>query len=155
MITTIIFLFVIGIIMIGLEIFLPGGILGIFGGLAMLAGCVLAFLEYGAGGGLLAVAAAVFMVAVSLAIEFVYLPRTKFGQRMFLKAAVTGASSQAVDLKSVEGRECESVTVLAPTGVVLLDGKKHEAFCPDGYTPSGTRLVVRGSDNFRLIVSKP
>lgn len=155
MITTIIFLFVIGIIMILLEIFLPGGILGILGGLAMIAGCVLAFRDYGAGGGLLAVAAAVAMVATGLVIEFVYLPRTKFGQRMFLKTAVTGSSSQAVDLKSVEGRECESVTVLAPTGVVLLDGKKYEAFCSDGYTPGGTRLVVRGSDNFRLIVSKP
>jgi membrane-bound serine protease (ClpP class) len=154
MISTITFLFVLGVVMILLEIFLPGGILGIMGGLAMVAGCVLAFREYGPGGGLVAVAAAVAMVALGLVLEFVYLPRTKFGQRMFLKSAVTGTTSKAVDLKTIEGRECESVTVLAPTGVVLLDGEKHEAFCRDGYTPSGTRLIVRGSDNFRLIVSK-
>lgn len=155
MITTIIFLFILGLVMILLEIFLPGGILGILGALLMIAGCVLAFRDYGPDGGLLAVASAIGLVATGLVIEFVYLPRTKFGQRMFLKSAVTGSTSQEIDLKTVEGHECEAVTVLSPTGIVLLDGKKHEAFCRDGYAPSGTRLVVRGSDNFRLIVSKP
>ncbi|MCX6348904.1 MAG: serine protease, partial [Candidatus Aureabacteria bacterium] len=45
--TWIIFLFVLGLIMICLEIFLPGAIIGTIGGLALLSSVVLAFKQQG------------------------------------------------------------------------------------------------------------
>lgn len=151
--TTILFLFVIGIVMVLLEIFLPGGILGVLGACAMIAGCVLAFRDYGVDGGVIAVVAGIVLFGAGLVLEFVILPRTRWGKRIFLSAAVSGKSNVAAGLDLV-GRECEAATVLAPSGVVLIDGRRLEAFCRDGYAEQGSRLIVRGSESFRLIVSK-
>jgi membrane-bound ClpP family serine protease len=43
--------------------------------------------------------------------------------------------------------------MLSPSGYVLIDGQRFEAFCQAGQIPAGSPLEVVGSDNFRLIVS--
>ncbi len=151
----ILFLFAIGIVMILLEVFLPGGVLGVLGAGAMVAGSVVAFREYGFGGGVLAVVAGAILVTGSIILEFIILPRTAWGRRLYLSASVTGAATRPAEGDAaLIGRECEAATVLAPSGLVLLDGRKREAFCRDGFAETGARLIVRGADNFRLIVSK-
>jgi len=152
--TTILVLFLVGIIMILLEVFLPGGVLGVLGAGAMIAGCVLAFRDYGFGGGMLAIVAGLFLFGGGLVLEFVILPKTRLGSRLFLSSAVSGTSGAAPASLELVGRECEAATVLAPSGVVLLDGRRFEAFCRDGYAEQGSRLIVRGSESFRLVVSK-
>jgi len=44
---TIIYLMIIGLLLIALEVFVPGMILGILGGLVLLGSCVTAYKEYG------------------------------------------------------------------------------------------------------------
>lgn len=150
----IISLFVLGSVLIFFEIFLPGGILGVAGGLAMMAGAVLAFMDYGTGGGIVAVFAGIGLLLASLIIEFKFLPKTKLGRRLFLSKADSGSSQPPIAQEDVVGRECSAETALAPTGVVLLDGKRYEAFSQGGFVEKGTTLTIKGMDNFRLIVTK-
>ena len=152
--STIIVLFALGSIMIFFEIFLPGGVLGVAGGLAMMAGSVLAFMEYGTGGGIVAIAAGLGLLVCSLIIKFKFLPKTKLGRRLFLSKTDSGGSQPPIASEDVIGRECRAETTLAPSGVVLLDGKRYEAFSRSGYVDRGTPLIIKGMDNFRLIVSK-
>ncbi len=152
--TTILFLFLIGIVMVLLEVFLPGGVLGLLGAAAMIAGCVLSFRDYGVGGGIVSIVAGLVLFGAGLVLEFKILPKTKVGKSMFLSAAVSGTSTNPAVGADLIGRECEAATVLAPSGVVLIDGRRLEAFCRDGYAELGSRLIIRGSESFRLIVSK-
>jgi membrane-bound ClpP family serine protease len=152
--STIITLFILGSVMLFFEIFLPGGILGVAGGLAMMAGSVLAFQEYGASGGTVAVVAGIVLLIFSLVIEFKFVPKTKLGRRLFLAKTDSGSSQPEIASEDVIGRECRAETILAPTGVVLLDGKRYEAFSRSGYVDRGAPLIIKGRDNFRLIVSK-
>ncbi|MGH8021236.1 MAG: NfeD family protein [Opitutaceae bacterium] len=152
--TTILFLFLIGVVMVLLEVFLPGGILGLLGAGAMIAGCVLSFRDYGVGGGIISIIAGFVLFGAGLVLEFKVLPKTRYGKRLFLSAAVSGTSSKPASGVDLIGRECEAATVLAPSGFVLIDGRRLEAFCRDGYAEQGSRLIVRGSESFRLIVSK-
>jgi membrane-bound ClpP family serine protease len=152
--TTITFLFLLGIFMLSLEIFLPGGVLGTLGALVLVAAVVLAFRDHGMTGGVIALCVSVVLGTGTVIAEFVILPKTRFGQRFFLSASVTGVATPPQDPKSLVGRTCEAATVLAPSGVVLLDGRKHEAFCRDGFAERGARLTICGTDNFRLVVSK-
>ena len=46
----IIVLFVVGFVLLAFEVIVPGAILGIIGGLAILGGVILAFMEYGSTG---------------------------------------------------------------------------------------------------------
>jgi membrane-bound ClpP family serine protease len=55
----------------------------------------------------------------------------------------------------VIGKPATAVTILAPSGYVLVEGRRFEAFCRSGHADRGDALSVIGVDNFRLIVTKP
>jgi len=150
--TLIAILFVVGVILLGFEVFIPGGILGVLAGLSLLAGSALAFAEYGVSGGLIALAVAVVMVGGVLFFEFKVLPQTPWGQRLFLKAEIDGVSTPPRE-RDFLGSEGVTVTAMGPSGLVEIDGKRHEAFSRSGYLEADVPVKVVGTDNFRLIVT--
>lgn len=153
--TPIILLFALGIVFIAVEVIVPGAILGSIGGLLMFGGCVMSFMEFGTVGGLIAVAVALTLTALALFIEFRILPNTKAGKRAFLTKEITGVSAAFGDeARELIGKPAEALTMLSPSGYVLIDGTRYEAFCQTGQVPAGAALRVTGADNFRLIVSQ-
>jgi membrane-bound serine protease (ClpP class) len=150
----IILLFAIGILLIAVEVIVPGGILGLMGALMMFGGCVKAFLDYGIAGGMIASTAALVMGGLAIFLEFRVLPKTKVGKRAFLTREITAVSAalgkEALDLV---GKSAEALTMLSPSGYVRVDGRRYEAFCQSGQVPAGSALEIIGADNFRLIVA--
>lgn len=146
-------LFAVGLVLLAFEAVLPGAILGIFGSLALLGGCVVAFLHYGASGGAIAVVSALVLAGLLLYVEFRVLPRTRLGRRLFLQSQI-GGENPAVAPATVVGQAAQAVTVLAPSGYVLVNGRKYEAYSNSGYIAAGTPLRVVALDNFRLIVTQ-
>ena len=153
--TLIILLFALGILLIGVEVIVPGGILGSIGAVMLFVGCWLAFREDGNGGGFVALAVAILLAALTIYLEFRILPKTKIGKRAFLSSEITGVSAAfGEEARELVGKSAEALTMLSPTGYIRIDGKRYEAFCQSGQIPAGTPLQVIGSDNFRLIVSQ-
>jgi membrane-bound ClpP family serine protease len=148
-------LFAVGIALLAVEVFLPGGIAGIFGGLSMLGGCVLAFQQFGVSGGSVATVVALGLLGLTIYIELVWLPKSKLGRAMVVESAVDGTSQMALPpAKEVVGQSAEALTTLAPSGYISLGGKRYEAFSRSGHVEKGAALRVVGVDNFRLIVTK-
>ncbi len=150
--TAIATLFVVGVLLLAFEVFLPGGILGIFAGLSMLAGTVLAFSDHGMGGGLFALGVAIILVGSVLYFEFAILPKTALGKRLFLKSAITGTSTPEWE-RDYTGEEGVTLTALAPSGYIEISGKRLEAFSRSGFLEAEQPVKVVGTDNFRLIVT--
>jgi membrane-bound ClpP family serine protease len=152
----VVILFILGIGLLVAEVCLPGAVAGILGALAMLAGCVVAFQQFGFSGGMTAVALAVVVLGLTLYLELVWLPKSRFGRAMVVTSTID-ATSQAplADAAQVVGKEAEAVTPLAPSGFVLIEGRRYEAFCRSGHAGIGVKLRVIGLDNFRLIVTQP
>ncbi len=152
--TTIVALFVAGLVLLGFEVVVPGAILGILAGVCFLAGVGVAFAEHGYAGGLLALSASLFAVGGLMYFEFRILPRTKIGRRMFLEKAVDGTSQPPVasQAAAVVGREAVAVTALGPTGLVQVDGRRYEARCDSGFAAEGARLKVVRVETFQLVV---
>lgn len=154
--TAIILFFALGLVLLFFEVVVPGAILGIIGGVFMLIGCGLAFSTYGLGGGAVAVGVAVILLGITFYLELYVLPRTRFGKKMFLEGAVQGASQpMPARADEVVGQLGETLTTLAPSGFVLVGGKRYEAASLSGMLPKGTPVKVVGLDTFRLTVSKP
>jgi membrane-bound ClpP family serine protease len=152
----VVILFILGIALLAAEVCLPGAVAGILGGLAMLAGCVVAFQQFGFSGGMTAAVLAVVVLGLTLYLELVWLPKSRFGRAMVVKSSVDGTSQAPLaDAGQVVGKEAEAVTPLAPSGFVLIEGRRYEAFCRSGHAGIGAKLRVIGLDNFRLIVTKP
>jgi membrane-bound serine protease (ClpP class) len=152
--TTIVTLFLVGLILLGFEVIVPGAILGIAAGLFLLAGVIVAYVEHGPQGGLIALAVAVSAVGALLYFEFRILPRTRIGRRMFLDKAIDGASQPPIAsaADAVVGREALALTVLSPTGLVEVDGRRYEARCDSGFAEEGARLRVVRIETFQLVV---
>lgn len=152
--TLVVTLFVVGLIFLGFEVIVPGAIMGVAAGCFLLAGVVVAWLEHGADGGLLALGTAVLAVGALLYFEFRILPRTRIGRRMFLEKSVDGSSQPPVAERAADvvGREAVAVTALAPTGLVQVGGRRYEARCDSGFAAEGARLRVVRVETFQLVV---
>ncbi|HEY4299705.1 MAG TPA: NfeD family protein [Candidatus Didemnitutus sp.] len=150
----VIILFVLGVLLLAGEVFVPGVVLGVIGGAAMLFGCVVAFRQFGAGGGALATGIAVVCLGATLYAELVWLPRSRFGRRMVVQSASDGAAGPPTAPASIIGEMAEAETTLAPSGYVRVGDRRYEAYCEAGHAAKGSRLRVTGLDNFRLVVTK-
>lgn len=151
----ILLLFLIGVMLLAGEVFVPGGILGIIGGLCMAAGCVISFSQLGPMGGTVATVVALVLLGLTLYIELVWLPKTRFGKTLIVQSTVAATSQPPLaDGAQVLGKTAEAITPLVPSGYVLVEGRRYEAFSQSGHVAKGTSLRVAGLDNFRLIVTK-
>ncbi len=151
----ILLLFLLGVLLLAGEVFVPGAILGIIGGLCMAAGCVISFLRLGAGGGVLATTVALLLLGLTLYVELVWLPKTRFGKKLIVHSTVDSTSQPPLaEKENVMGRTAEALTPLVPSGFVLVEGKRYEAFSQSGHVAKGATLRVVGLDNFRLIVTQ-
>lgn len=147
-------LFMIGIVLLVFEVVVPGAVLGVLGGLAMLVGCVLSFTMFGPGWGMGASLAAIGLLGLTLYVELVLLPRSRLGRQMLVQSAVDATSQAPLAGADVIGRDCVALTPLGPSGYVELAGRRYEAFCRSGHAETGAALRIVGLDNFRLIVTK-
>lgn len=152
--TTVVLLFALGIVLLVLEVVVPGGVLGVLGTVSMLAGCLVAFHEFGVRGGSVATLAALVSLGLAVYVEFGLLPKTRVGKRLFLEQSVDAASQPLpADPKAAIGQIVETLTILAPSGYVLYDGHRCEARSQSGLIAKGMRVRVVAVDNFSLIVS--
>jgi membrane-bound ClpP family serine protease len=149
-------LFLLGVLLLAGEVFMPGAILGILGTAAMAAGCVISFLQLGPGGGAIATLVALGLLGLTIYLELFWLPKTRFGRKLIVQSTVHATSQPTLaDKDSVVGKTAEAVTPLVPSGYVVVEGRRYEAFSQSGHAAKGASLRVTGLDNFRLIVTKP
>jgi membrane-bound ClpP family serine protease len=154
--TLVILLFVFGVILLALEIVVPGAILGTIGGLMMFGGVVVAFTHLGSTGGAIATLVALLLLAITVYLELVWLPRSRLARHFSMETTIDSTSQPPLaKAADVVGRDALALSVLAPTGFVRLDGQRYEAFCQSGYAAAGATLKVVGLDTFRLIVTQP
>lgn len=153
--TLVITLFVAGVLLVAIEILVPGAILGIIGGLCLFGGVLAAFIQLGGVGGAAASGVALAIGLVTLYLEFVIFPKSRLAKQFSMTETVSGQSQPEVaDRAAVVGCEVLAVTTLAPTGYVELDGRRYEAACQSGLAEAGARLRVVEVDAFRLIVTQ-
>ena len=151
--TLIVTLFAVGLLLLAAEVFMPGAILGIIGAALLLAGCVLAFVRLGTLEGLVAIAITFAAGAALFYLQFSVLPKTRFGKRLFLEKSVEATATALGDeVQCLIGKVAQSITILAPSGYVLIDGKRYEAFSRSGHIPPGNFLKVVDVNHFQIIV---
>jgi membrane-bound serine protease (ClpP class) len=147
-------LFAVGVMLLAGEVFVPGAVLGIIGGLAMAVGCGVAFFQWGALGGAIATVTALGFLGITLYLELVWLPQSRLGRGMVVESTLDATSQPPLATADIVGKMAEAETPLVPTGYVRVEGRRYEAFCPAGHVAKGAMLLVASQDNFRLIVTK-
>lgn len=146
-------LLIIGLICLAAEIVVPGGILGIIGLLLLLAMSVTVWIQFGAQYGLLSLLGSMLLAGLLILLELYFLKRSPLGKRFFLtQRTETTAQGPLPEENEIVGQAGETMTVLAPGGLVVINGQRYEALSQSGMLARGTPVVVVGRDAFRIVV---
>lgn len=151
--TLIAVLFAVGLLLLALELVLPGAVAGVIGGVLMLAGVGLVYSDYGAMYGTLSLLGAALAVVTCVVVEIWWLPRSKFAGQLILKDTA-GVTPQPPASRDVIGKRGRTLTMLAPTGYVEIDGRTYEAMSVAGLLAKGETVVVESLDQFKLTVNR-
>lgn len=135
------------------EIFVPGGLLAVLGGIFLLAASVVAYTEWGLVWAITLFFGGLIMALVMFFLEIRLIANTRFGQQLSLQSTIATKLNPRED-DNLVGTEGVTLTILAPTGRVELGGKVYTASAEDGYLEKGVPVRVLRSETFKLIVAK-
>lgn len=146
-------LLVAGLMLTGAEIFVPGGILGTLGGLALAGAIAAGYAAFGTVGGSYAAGAIVVLVGVAIWLWVLIFPRTRLGRRMTVSEDLGNAKAVPDGLAALAGLEGEAVSELRPAGYALLDGRRVDVVTEGGMVARGTRVRVVAVESNRVVVA--
>jgi membrane-bound serine protease (ClpP class) len=149
MLLLIILLMAVGMVLLFLEVaIIPGfGAAGVSSILCLLAGVVLAWVQYGAawGVGSLVLAGGMAMGLITLA------PRTRAGKELVLSATLTTEPGGGQKARLL-GSSGVTLTPLRPSGAAELDGRRVDVVTDGVFVEAGKGLKVVSIEGARVVV---
>ncbi|MBP2626364.1 MAG: hypothetical protein H6Q68_1075 [Firmicutes bacterium] len=146
-------LFVGGIVLILVELYIPGfGFWGISG-----IGCILLSFFLTLGGNMVAVNILSISLALAIAVFLLilkFLPSSRLWGKMVLKESETSQAgfSSSRDYSSYLDREGFVVSLLRPAGMMTIDGEKIDVVSEGQYIEPGTKVKVVSVNGSRIVV---
>ncbi len=158
-------IFVIGVILLLLEIFvIPGfGIFGVLGIIAMIAGLFLGLLgdfsftdSNDISNALIQLASSFVMTGVLIYILSKFLPKTKMWNNLILNANISSTSGYTsnLDLSSMIGAVGVALTDLRPAGTAFINNKRIDVVTDGEYIRNGTQIVVNFIQGSKVVVEE-
>lgn len=142
-----------GLILILVEFYLPGGIIGILGGISIVSGIILFASETSS-----LIALLLFIVGTAVAVGFVIqfaiwrIKHTKPQYSIYSSADQEGYVASTYD-KSLVGKTGIVSTDLKPGGYIVVEGKQHPAISLSGYISKGEHVLIVGGQEQSLMVN--
>ncbi len=145
-------LLALGLVLVFIEFYLPGIILGTIGAILIFASMFL-FVQQSES----AVAIILYIIgclaAVALLIKYALwkIPRTKGMFSIYSDKDQQGYQASSYDVSAI-GKEGVVLSDLKPGGYILINGAQHQALSQAGYIEKGTKVAVIGGEGESLIV---
>ena len=150
----IIALFVSGILLLFAELLLPGGVIGLLGCVALLTGVAGVFYTYSLGTACLVTCAVVLFMLILFYAWFKYFPRTETGKRLLAATDANDWRSFDPEYRQLLNKSGLSHTVLRPSGLAIIDGKKYDVVTQGELLPPQTPIIVVNIEGNRIVVEK-
>jgi len=148
----IIALSLVGLLLIAVDFYLPGFVLGTCGIVLMIVVTVICGMNHSLNTtlALLCVEIVAGFGAAWLSIK--YFPQTKLGNQMILHKTLEGAQSSRNASVDLVGREGVAQTVLRPSGMAVIDGHRLDVAAESGMIAPGTPIKVVAVEGTRIVV---
>lgn len=153
MLTTIIALGVAGLLLLFLEMFLPGMIAGLVGGCLLIASVAMAYTDLGTEAGNVALLIASVCSAGLWWWWANHFQQTRVGRAMTLSVSNEGNSTMA-GLETYAGRTGEATTPLRPSGTITIEGKRLDAVTDGEFIEAGSSVRVVRAHGMGLLVRR-
>jgi len=142
---------ILGILLIGAEVFLPGGVLGVIGVLALIIAGLTGFAAFGPNGGFFSALGIVIFGGACIGIWIKYFPQTPMGQRLTLSKSGKDFKTTA-EPETLLGKEGIAISTLRPSGIAKFDGKRVDVIAEGDWIEEGQPICVIKVEGFRVLV---
>lgn len=148
-----ILLLIVGIILIVAEFFVPGGIAGIIGGVAILFSLLLAGANIVHMGYSILVALLIAVIGMVVLMKF-FGKKLHMLNKLVLKDATTTEEGYVSNVNRLEliGKKGVTLTPLRPAGVVLIDGERIDAVSDGSYIDVKQQVEIFKVEGSRIVV---
>jgi membrane-bound ClpP family serine protease len=142
-----------GLILIGIELFVPGAVLGVMGGLALIGAVITGFTAFPGFGGYIAFGILLLTVVV-LGLWIRVFPRTRIGQKMTVSQDLSSSRAGEDGLTMLAGKTGRAVSDLRPAGFATIDGRRVDVVTEGGMIPHDAAVRVVKVDGNRVVVMR-
>ena len=146
-----IFFLVAGIVLFCVEIFVPGGVLGVIAGFFLLAAMIVALVKFPVYGPHIAVGIIV-LVVVSMGLWLGLLPHTLMGRSMTLTRDGSDFHVADESLRDLQGQAGQAVSDLRPAGFALIAGRRVDVVTEGSMISKGAAVTVVQVEGNRVVV---
>ena len=152
---TIIALFILGFCLIFIEtVIIPGfGFAGILGAISLFSACYLTFTSLSPVFGALITLASLLMVFGL----FKILPKTALWQKTRLSLTQNkkmGYQAADPELEQLKGKSGKTLTILRPSGTVLIEGKHYDVVSDDEFIEKDMEIKVKNIQGNKITVTR-
>lgn len=145
-------LLLIGLFLLGAEIYLPGGVVGFIGVLALIGAVIAGFFAFGPQGGFFSAVAIIVLSGICIVLWIRFFPRTGMGKRLTLSKDGKPYRSAADEFKNLVGKEGTAQSSLRPSGIALVDGRRIDVVAAGDWISEGLRIRIVAVEGNRVIV---
>jgi membrane-bound serine protease (ClpP class) len=142
-----------GFVLIGMEIFIPGGILGIFGSVAWLFAAIVGWRNFSEPWNLFSALALLVFGILTFVVWIRYFPKSRLGKSLSLSSNSANYKSHAAAIVAV-GAEGEAVSTLRPSGIARFDGKRIDVVAAGEWIEAGSKIKVTSTSGGHVSVVK-
>ncbi|MFO7871373.1 MAG: NfeD family protein [Kiritimatiellia bacterium] len=145
-------LLVSGLVLVGAEIFVPGGILGFMGGIALFGAIILAFAAFGPAVGGYVTVGIILLVGFVIYLWAHYFPGTRIGKRMTVAGDLKDAKGVADGMSELVGKTGETLSDLRPGGFARIDGRRVDVITEGEMISRESSVKVTRVESNRVVV---
>lgn len=147
-------LLVSGLILIGAEIFVPGGIIGTLGALLLLGAIAAGFAAFPPAWGLYIAIGILLLSGVAVYLWVKIFPRTRYGRKMTVNHNLADAKASPDWLRDLLGKRGRTTSDLRPGGFATIDGRRVDVVTQGEMIGRGQDVEVVKVEGCRVVVRK-
>ena len=131
-----------GFLLLAVEIFVPGGVLGTLGAVALFGAVISAFAIFGPETGFLVAVFMLILMAIGLVLWIRIFPNTPIGRALTLSKDGQSFKLNTEANQSLIGTEGSAQSDLRPSGIALINGKRMDVVAEGEWIAAGEPVKV-------------
>jgi len=143
-----------GFVLIGTEIFIPGGMLGILGSIAWISAAVVGWNSFPEPWNLLSAFALLFVGILTFIIWIKYFPKSRVGKSLSLAESSADFKSHTHDTVLTVGMTGEALSTLRPAGIARFGGNRIDVVADGEWIEAGQTVKISSTSDGHVSVVK-
>lgn len=141
-----------GLMLIGAEIFVPGGVLGVIGVIALIAAAVMGFSIFSPATAMMITFGMMIMVGVVILLWIKIFPHTGIGRQMTLMRNLKGAKGTDNAMESLIGKIGITRSELRPAGIIEVEHRRLDVITQGEMIDPNVTVRVKAIKGNHIIV---